>query len=112
MAATPSQDERPPSLVGRGRPAPPNRAPVDPGLGFVPPDRKALPSLSADESSVLRALSEVRHLSFGVLRSRTGASTEELRSTLERLRAKGLVTRLNTVVESYSSRFPGLRVDD
>lgn len=51
-------------------------------------------------------------MSLGVLRSRTGMSTEELRSSIERLRALGLVTRLNTVVESYSSRFPGLRVDD
>jgi len=105
--SVPSQDERLSSVVGESRAVPP-AAPA-PGLKVRP---AALPTLSAAESSVLNALSEVRQLSLGVLRSRTGMSTEELRSSIERLRALGLVTRLNTVVESYSSRFPGLRVDD
>jgi len=34
-----------------------------------------------------------------------------LRAVLESLRADGLVVRLNTVVESYASRFPGLDVE-
>jgi hypothetical protein len=34
-----------------------------------------------------------------------------LRVVLESLRAEGLIVRLNTVVESYASRFPGLDVD-
>ena len=105
MTATPSQDERPPSLLVPG-----------PSSGALTPDAPvppvSLPSLSAVESSVLNALSEVRQLSFGVLRSRTAVTSEELRAALDRLRGLGLVTRLNTVIESYSSRFPGLRVDD
>ncbi len=107
VTTTPSQDERRSSVLGEVRAARP-AAPV-PDLEVRP---ASLPALSTAESSVLNALSEVRQLSFGVLRSRTGMSTEELRGSVERLRALGLVTRLNTVVESYSSRFPGLRVDD
>ncbi len=107
VTTTPSQDERRSSVLGEVRAAPP--APPVSGPEVRP---ASLPSLSAAESSVLNALSEVRQLSFGVLRSRTGMSTEELRTSVERLRALGLVTRLNTVLESYSSRFPGLRVDD
>ena len=41
-----------------------------------------------------------------------GISRTAVREALMRLRALGLVTRLNTVLASYSSRFPGLRVDD
>lgn len=73
---------------------------------------QSLPSLSADESRVLSAMSEARHISIGVLRARTDLGSEELREILDALRSKGLVTRLNTVVESYSSLFPGLRVGD
>lgn len=118
MTSASSQDERTPPVLGRGlRPEHADggvpsgaAARTEPGGHLAPPAR--LPSLSPAESSVLNALSEARHLSFGVLRSRTGTSVEELRETLSRLRAMGLVTQLNTVVESYSSRFPGLRVDD
>lgn len=72
----------------------------------------SLPSLSAEESRVFAALSETRHSSIGMLRARTDLDPDELRAVLDALRAKGLVTRLNTIVESYSSRFPGLRVGD
>lgn len=68
--------------------------------------------LSPVQQRVLTALSEDRQLSFSVLGSRAGASAEELRVALEGLRARGLVSRLNTVVESYAARFPGLRVGD
>ena len=71
-----------------------------------------LPQLSSDESVVLEALSaEDQCLTMGSLRARTGISPADLRKAVEGLRAKGLVTRLNTVVESYASRFPGLRVE-
>ena len=71
-----------------------------------------IPQLSSDESVVLEALSaEDRCLTMGSLRARTGMSPEDLREAVEGLRAKGLITRLNTVVESYASRFPGLRVE-
>lgn len=70
-----------------------------------------LPVLAADEAAVLDLMSRTGHcLTFGTLRSRTGLETEELREALESLRANGLVVRLNTVVESYASRFPGLDV--
>ena len=35
---------------------------------------------------------------------------EEVVSTLDSLRKKGLVTRFNTLVESYAARFPGVEV--
>jgi hypothetical protein len=41
----------------------------------------------------------------------TGLSSAEVREALEGLRQKGLVCPLNTVVETYAPRFPGLRVD-
>ena len=72
----------------------------------------ATPALSAIELRVLSALSEERHLSFSVLRTRVGATPEELRSALKDLRSQGLVARLHTLGESYASRFPGLSVDD
>jgi hypothetical protein len=77
------------------------------GDGSVP-----TPVLSAIESRVLTALSEEKHLSFAVLRTRVQATPDELRSALEDLRSQGLVTRLHTLGESYASRFPGLSVDD
>lgn len=68
--------------------------------------------LADDEAAVLDLMSRSGHcLTFGTLRSRTGLQTEELRAALDSLRANGLVVRLNTVVESYASRFPGLDVD-
>jgi len=70
------------------------------------------PQFTAAESRVLTALSEEPRLSFAVLRSRSALPPEELRTALDSLRARGLVTRLHTLGESYSSRFPGLRVDE
>lgn len=70
-------------------------------------------ALSEREARVLGALSDAGHcLSMGQLRARTGILREDLRPILEGLRAKGLAARLNTVVESYACRFPGIRVDD
>jgi DNA-binding Lrp family transcriptional regulator len=64
------------------------------------------------QQAVLAALSDSRQISFSVLRSRVQVSAEELHAALDGLRGLGLVSRLNTVVESYAPRFPGLRVDD
>lgn len=73
----------------------------------------ATSSLSAEEAHVLTALSDAGHcLTVGQLRARTGIVREELRPILEGLRDKGLAARLNTVVESYACRFPGVRVDN
>lgn len=70
-------------------------------------------ALSEREAQVLGALSDAGHcLSLGQLRARTGIMREDLKPILEDLRAKGLAARLNTVVESYACRFPGIRVDD
>lgn len=72
-----------------------------------------LPVLNQAEVSVLRALSQGETLlSLGALRARTSLPTDVLASALDSLRRRGLVSRLNTVVESYAARFPGLRVDD
>jgi hypothetical protein len=68
--------------------------------------------LAEAEAAVLGLMSGSGHcLTFGTLRSRSGLETERLRAVLESLRADGLVVRLNTVVESYASRFPGLDVE-
>ncbi len=112
MATIPSQDDRTPkdaavpvvdALLPHGR-----SDAAEPAEVSV----SSLPSLSADESRVLAVLSEMRHSSIGILRARTDLGSDDLRTVLDALRAKGLVTRLNTIVESYSSRFPGLRVGD
>ncbi len=112
MATVPSQDDRTPMDATdpmidaqAARSGARSAIPVE---GSTP----SLPSLSVDESRVLSAMSEARHMSIGVLRARTGLGSEELHGILDALRSKGLATRLNTVVESYSSRFPGLRVGD
>ena len=39
----------------------------------------------------------------------SGLTREQVANALQDLRAKGLVTRLNTVVASYAARFPGIR---
>jgi len=71
-----------------------------------------LPVLADEEAAVLALMSRSEHcLTFGTIRSRSGLATAELRVVLESLRAEGLIVRLNTVVESYASRFPGLDVD-
>jgi DNA-binding IclR family transcriptional regulator len=51
-------------------------------------------------------------LTLGGLRARTGLSTDSLHAVLDGLRREGLVVRLNTLVESYVCRFPGIRMDD
>ena len=75
-------------------------------------DVSGLPVLADEEAAVLALMSQSGHcMTFGTIRSRTGLETEELRSVLESLRTDGLVVRLNTVVESYACRFPGLDVE-
>jgi hypothetical protein len=75
-------------------------------------EANGLPVLADEEAAVLDLMSQSGHcLTFGTIRSRSGLETEQVRAVLESLRANGLVVRLNTVVESYASRFPGLDVD-
>lgn len=67
--------------------------------------------LSADERAVLEEL-------MGCKTGRTVAQIaagcalprENVSCALDELRARGLVTRFNTLVESYAARFPGLEV--
>ena len=72
------------------------------------PGSSALPVLSDTETELLRILSEDGPLTVGQLMSLTGYSREELGMAVGGLRAKGLVSQLNTLVESYCCRFPGL----
>jgi hypothetical protein len=68
-------------------------------------------ALSADEKSILQVL-----VSYGSARTvaqlcaTSGMDRERVTPILDGLRAKGLVTRFNTLVESYGARFPGLEV--
>jgi hypothetical protein len=71
----------------------------------------ARPVLSDDEDKVLSIL-----VSFGnskttqQLAAGTGLPREQVATALDGLRAKGLVIRVNTLVESYAARFPGIEV--
>jgi hypothetical protein len=58
------------------------------------------------EQRILLAFAERRQLTLGQLRSITGCSPEDLRSALHRLRKRGEIRRLNTVVESYCPGVP------
>lgn len=71
-----------------------------------------LPGLSSEEAAVLEILAgDGGSLTMGAIRARTGLELHQVLPALASLRAKGMVTRLNTVVESYAPRFPGLRVE-
>lgn len=70
-----------------------------------------LSELTADEGIILEVLAAcATGGTTAQLRSKSGLSEERLMQALDGLRAKGLVARLNTVIESYSCRFPGVRV--
>lgn len=87
---------------------------VDPGRREETSPPQAVdrdPPLTEHEALVLEALSCFRTGGTPAqLRARCDLSIADLGVALEGLRAKGLVTRLNTVVESYAARFPGLKV--
>ena len=67
--------------------------------------------LSADERAVLEVL-----VDCGTSRTEAqiaavcGLPRENVAGSIETLRAKGLVSRFNTLVESYAARFPGVEV--
>ena len=94
----PREDARPGADVGR---------PQTPGslAGSAPP------VLNDDEKNVLNALVKCSaSQTAGQLSASCGLTREQVAIALESLRAKGLVTRHNTLVESYASRFPGVEV--
>jgi hypothetical protein len=68
-------------------------------------------AFSSIERLVLDTLGEAASMTTGQLRVQTGLTPAELASALDSLRTKGVVARLNTVVESYRSRFPGVSLD-
>ena len=70
-------------------------------------------ALSTDEELVLHALlaCETGRTAWQ-LAAGSGLTREQVANVLQDLRAKGLVTRLNTVVASYAARFPGIRVSE
>ncbi len=68
-------------------------------------------ALSTDEELVLYALLACESGGTAAqLAAGSGLTREQVASALQDLRAKGLVTCLNTVVASYAARFPGIRV--
>jgi hypothetical protein len=67
--------------------------------------------LSPDEVSVLQGLkTNGSAFTFHRLQATTRLSTEHLEAALSGLREKGLVTQLNTLIPSYSYRYPGVEV--
>jgi DNA-binding MarR family transcriptional regulator len=67
--------------------------------------------LSADEKSILEVLVSCGSArTIAQLCATSGMDREQVTPVVEGLRAKGLVTRFNTLVESYGARFPGLEV--
>ena len=68
-------------------------------------------ALTGEEKSVLEVLVACKtSRTVAQLCASSGLDRERVTGTLESLRAKGLVTRFNTLVESYAARFPGIEV--
>jgi hypothetical protein len=87
---------------------------TDVGDQAVSPSRPAAerrPILTDEEKTVLDLLVTCR-TARTVAQVCAGArvSREQATAALDSLRAKGLVTRFNTLVESYAARFPGVEV--
>jgi hypothetical protein len=75
------------------------------------PDGVSPVVLAADERTVLDILvgcGEAR--TAAQLVGSCGLPRDQVAQALADLRTKGLVTRFNTLVESYAARFPGLEV--
>jgi hypothetical protein len=77
-------------------------------VGQTPPPQLVL---SQQEKSVLDFLVACKD---GKTAAQIGAGAhmdrEEVAAALDSLRKRGLVTRFNTLVESYAARFPGVEV--
>jgi hypothetical protein len=68
-------------------------------------------ALSADERAVLEVLVDCgTSRTEAQIAAKCGLPRENVAGGLEALRAKGLVSRFNTLVESYAARFPGVEV--
>ncbi len=67
--------------------------------------------LSADERAVLEILVDCgTSRTEAQIAAMCGLPRASVAGGLETLRAKGLVSRVNTLVESYAARFPGVEV--
>jgi hypothetical protein len=83
---------------------------------------RILPSTPFPDASVWEGLSEAERaildcfhsrscaLTAGQLRTRAALGDDEISEAVDSLLDKRLIARLNTVVTSYASRFPGIRV--
>jgi hypothetical protein len=85
------------------------------GVGDARPvvSRAGLDSLvlSPDERAVIEVLVDCRtSRTEAQIAAKCGLPRESVAGGLESLRAKGLVSRFNTLVESYAARFPGVEV--
>ncbi len=72
---------------------------------------QTLPLLTDEERALLDILvASATATTATQLSACSGLSKEAVVGALDALREKGLVTRFNTVVESYGALFPGLEV--
>lgn len=85
---------------------------VEPGVSLHPQLSSVpeAPALLEDEQRVLKALDRTHRLTIAQLVSRTTLGSERVSVALGALGHKGLVSRLNTVIESFCARLPGVRV--
>jgi DNA-binding MarR family transcriptional regulator len=83
----------------------------DEATAGLPPDLESPLSLTVEEKSVLQTLVGCGSArTVAQLCASSGLDRGQVTGTLESLRAKCLVTRFNTLVESYAARFPGVEV--
>lgn len=68
-------------------------------------------AITADERAVLEILVACRTARTAAqLSAGCGLARDRVTGALDGLRSRGLVTRVNTLVESYVARFPGIEV--
>jgi len=76
-----------------------------------PPAPEIPPALTIEEKSVLATLVACKtSRTVAQLCTSCSLGRGQVTASLDSLRAKGLVTRFNTLVESYGARFPGMEV--
>jgi hypothetical protein len=80
-------------------------------LSAAPPSGLDSLVLSAHEKAVLEVLMECgTSRTEAQIAAKCGLPRDIVAGSLETLRTKGLVSRFNTLVESYIARFPGVEV--
>jgi predicted transcriptional regulator len=72
---------------------------------------QASPALTDQEKAVLDVLmASPTARTAAQLSAASGLSRDQVANAIAGLRVQGLVTRFNTVIESYGARFPGLEL--